>query len=243
MSGTASAAATDLSTEESWSDAEVEHVNERLEGTHPREVLRWAVDAFPEGRLVLTTSLGVGGLVLLHLLRDEGLRLPVIFIDTLHHFPETLEQARRVEAEYDLDLQVYRPAPTRQAFEAAHGERLWERNLDLYHQLTKVEPMKRALVGVEGWITGRRRDQSESRSELRVVERKQTVKINPLADCTRDQVWTFVRRHGIPYNPLHDQGYASVGDEPLTTPVQPGESERAGRWRGEERQECGLHSF
>jgi phosphoadenosine phosphosulfate reductase len=226
-----------------WSETEVEELNRRYEGADPREILRWAVGALPEGRVAMSSTFGVGGLVLIHLLSEEGIRLPVFFIDTLHHFSETLEHAERVRERYELDLRVHRAAESRAEFEARHGPRLWERDEERYHHVTKVEPMREALEGIDGWISARRRDQSPTRAALPVVERSSRIKVNPLASWSLDRVWDFIRRHEIPYNPLHDQGYASVGDAPLTTPVAPGEHERAGRWRGSVRMECGLHGI
>lgn len=214
---------------------------ETLEGADPFRVLRWALGEVTPGRLILSTAFGPGGLVLMHMLRRMEVRVPVVFIDTLHHFPETLGFARDVERRWALDLRVFRSAVSRRAFEAVHGERLWERDVDLYHRLTKVEPMERALLGVEGWITARRRDQSESRSRLSVVEPGRPLKVNPLADWSRGQVWSYLRAWDIPYHPLHDRGYPSIGDEPLTTPAGEDEAERAGRWRGTEKTECGIH--
>lgn len=223
---------------------ELEALNARFERAGPGEILRWAADALPGGKLVLSTSFGVGGIVLIHHLAETGLRLPVYFVDTLHHFPETLELAERVRKRYDVDLRILRPAPDLESFEAAHGPRLWEGNVNRFHRITKVEPMARALAGVEGWITGRRRDQSATRAGIPVLEETEhRLKINPLAHWTLEEVWAFVRVHELPYNPLHDQGYPSVGDAPLTTPIAPGEDERAGRWRGSGRLECGLHSL
>jgi phosphoadenosine phosphosulfate reductase len=103
--------------------------------------------------------------------------------------------------------------------------------------------MRDALTGVLGWVTGRRRDQSPTRAAMPHLELASRVKINPLARWTLDNVWSFIRAENIPYHPLHDLGYASIGDAPLTTPVRPGEHERAGRWRGSARLECGLHGI
>lgn len=208
-----------------------------------RGIIEWAVKALDPGRLIVSTSFGPSGLVNLHLVSEVAPQMPVVFIDTLYHFKETLELADQVRQHYGLDLRVVRPAESREAFEREHGERLWERDLDRFHHLTKVEPMERALDGVQGWITGRRRDQSSSRSDMPVVEVGEHVKINPVAAWGRGDVWRFILEHDIPYNPLHDMGYASIGDEPLTTPTQAGEDERAGRWRGQDRLECGLHTL
>jgi phosphoadenosine phosphosulfate reductase len=222
---------------------EVAELNRRFEGAAPGEILQWAAEAFPEGRVALSSTFGVGGMVLIHLLAEKGIRLPVLFVDTLHHFPETLEHAERVAERYGLDLRTYRAAPSREAFEAEHGPRLWAVDVERFHQLTKVEPMREALEGFDAWITGRRRDQAPTRAELPIVERASRIKVNPIAAWSIDDVWTYVRVHEVPYHPLHDQGYASIGDEPLTTPVADGEHERAGRWRGGGRLECGLHGI
>jgi phosphoadenosine phosphosulfate reductase len=226
-----------------WRDEDVRQINERFEGSHPSDVLRWAVDTVTPGRLIVASSFGATGMVNLHLLAEIAPQVPVAFVDTLYHFPETLEHAERVKAHYDLDVRVYRPAASRAEFEEKYGERLWERDLDLFHRLTRIEPMKQALIGVEGWITGRRRDQSDSRSALAHVEIGDRIKVNPVASWSADEVWLFLRANGVLYNPLHDMGYLSLGDQPLTTPVSEEEHERAGRWRGSERLECGIHGL
>jgi len=224
-------------------DGEIAELNRGFDGKGPADVIRWAAGAGPEGRVAMSSTFGVGGMILLHILHEEQIRLPILFVDTLYHFPETLEHAARVAERYRLDLRILTPAPSRLAFEEMHGERLWEVDEARFHHLTKVEPMQRALEGFDVWVTGRRRDQSPTRAALPVLERTSLLKVNPLAGWSLEQVWDFIRKHDVPYHPLHDQGYASIGDEPLTTPVQPGEHERAGRWRGSERLECGLHQI
>lgn len=222
---------------------EAAELNARFENAYPTEILRWAGAAFAEGRLAMSSTFGVGGMMLIHLLAEEGISVPVIFIDTLYHFPETLEHSERVRDRYGLELRTYRPAPSRKEFETRHGPRLWERDEELFHQLTKLDPMQEALREMDGWITGRRRDQSKTRETLPYVEFANWVKINPLASWSLEDVWSFTRLHKVPYHPLHDLGYASIGDAPLTTPIRPGEHERAGRWRGSVRLECGLHGI
>jgi phosphoadenosine phosphosulfate reductase len=216
--------------------------NRALAGASPREVLRWAVRELPMDRIALVSAFGPGSSVILHFLAELAPRLPVVFVDTLHHFPETLEHVERVRALYDLDLRIYRPAESLAEFEARHGPRLWERDLDRYQKVAKVEPFQRAVAGLDAWITGRRRDQSASRASLPVVEGGDKIRVNPLAAWTHDDVWGFIHLNGLPYNPLHDRGYTSVGDWPLTTPVAPGEHERSGRWRGTGKLECGIHT-
>lgn len=209
----------------------------------PSSIIEWAVETVGRDRLVVATSFGPSGMVNLHLLAGIAPEIPVVFVDTLYHFEETLELANVVSEKYGLDVRIYRPAESRQEFERLYGERLWERDLDKFHELTKVKPMERALEGVAGWVTGRRRDQSQSRTDMPHVEIGDRIKVNPLASWTRKDVWSFIVKNGVPYNPLHDRGYSSIGDEPLTTPTQSGEHERAGRWRGQDRAECGLHTI
>jgi phosphoadenosine phosphosulfate reductase len=216
-------------------------LDRRLQGQDLDTVLRTVAAAFEPGRLAVVTAFGPGSLVVLHELHRLGIRLPVIFIDTLHHFPETLALVEEATGRYDLDLRVYRPAESREAFEALYGPRLWERDIDRYQQVSKVEPFRQATVDLHGWITGRRREQSNTRSDLPIVEGGETLRVNPLVDWTRTDVWRFILDRGVPYNPLHDRGYRSIGDEPLTSPVGEGEEERAGRWRGSDRTECGIH--
>jgi len=208
----------------------------------PRATLRWAIETFPPERLAILSAFGLGSVMINHWLWELGARVPTFFIDTLYHFPETLEHVETVRRRYDLDLRILRPASSREEFEAIHGPRLWERDLDRFHYLTKVEPLQNALADVRSLITGRRRDQSPTRANLTQYEPGRPSKINPLVFWTGPEVWQFVRDNEIPYNPLHDRGYTSIGDAPLTSPVQPGEPERAGRWRGLGRLECGIHS-
>jgi phosphoadenosine phosphosulfate reductase len=219
----------------------IDELSRRLEGREVDEILRIVADSFAPGRLAVVSAFGPASLVVLHKLHELGIRLPVLFIDTLHHFRETLEHVERVKSKYDLDLRVYRPADTRADFEARYGRELWARDLDKYQEVSKVEPFRRATADLDGWITGRRREQSNTRADLPVVEGGPQLRINPLASWTKSDVWRFILDHDIPYNPLHDQGYASIGDEPLTTTVREGEDERAGRWRGSDRTECGIH--
>ncbi len=224
------------------SAATLNGLNHRLGQADVNEILRWAIDTFEEGKLAITTSFGPAGIVILHHLQSVAPDLPVVFIDTLHHFPETLELVERIRQRMDLNLQIYRPAVSRAMFETLYGRDLHRSDVDRYQRLTKQEPALRAARPLEAWITGRRREQASTRAALPILEAgERLIKINPLATWSLDQVWAYLILHELPYNPLHDQGYASIGDEPLTSRVSPGEPERAGRWRGSERLECGMH--
>jgi phosphoadenosine phosphosulfate reductase len=220
---------------------DLDAVNRGLEGASAEAILRWAVENFEPGKLALVSAFGPGSAVQIHMLADIAPDLPVIFVDTLHHFPETLEHMERVRDRYNLNLRIYRPAATRAEFEEQYGPNLWEHDLARYQQVAKVEPFVEATRQLDGWITGRRRDQSNSRTALPPVEGGDKLRVNPLIEWTRSDIWRYILDHELPYNPLHDRGYASVGDEPLTTPVGSDEEERAGRWRGSGVTECGIH--
>jgi phosphoadenosine phosphosulfate reductase len=153
----------------------------------------------------------------------------------------------KAKTQYALNLKVYKTpdVDTREAFAAKYGEALWDSDIQKFHHVTKIEPLQRGLADLEtvAWITGRRRDQAATRADMPIFEQdgQQRLKINPLATWTRKETWTYVAEHQVIYNPLHDQGYPSIGDEPITTPVGEGEDERSGRWRGTGKTECGIH--
>ena len=216
-----------------------------LEGLHPREILTWCLANLPG--VVVTTSFQPGGIVILDLLHELGMRPPVIFVDTLWHFPETLELAEKSRNRFGMDLRIYRPEglTTELEFVDRHGPALWDRDLDLYQEVTKVEPMRRALAetGARSWISGRRRDQGGDRQDLAVLEVSGgRIKANPLAAWTRKEVWGHILSRNLPYNPLHDLGYPSIGDRPLTERADADEGERSGRWKGRGKSECGIHT-
>ncbi|MEM6351578.1 MAG: phosphoadenosine phosphosulfate reductase [Cyanobacteria bacterium P01_D01_bin.14] len=224
---------------------DLDALNQQFEQATPQQILIWCLQNLPEG-LAQMTSFSM--LALTHMLYAElNAPIPVVFIDTLHLFPETLETAEKAQTTYNLDLHTFHAngITSREAFAQRYGDALWGQDVVRFHQLTKVEPLQRALdeLKVKTWITGRRRDQSEQRQDLPIVERDTDgrLKVNPLANWTRKDIWSYTFEHGILYNPLHDQGYTSIGDQPLTTQVQNGEDERAGRWRGSVKTECGIH--
>lgn len=224
---------------------DLDQLNEQFAEATPQEILAWSVRHFPQG-LVQTTSFSL--LAVTHMLyRELAHPVPVIFLDTLHLFPETLETARKAKAAYDLDLRTYSVlgADSRESFANRYGEALWATDVERFYALTKIEPLQRGLdeLNAIAWITGRRRDQSDVRKHLPIFERDEQgrLKINPLAAWTRKNIWAYIFKHDVLYNPLYDQGYTSIGDEPLTTPTAVGEDERAGRWRGSEKTECGIH--
>ncbi|MEO1404574.1 MAG: phosphoadenosine phosphosulfate reductase [Cyanobacteria bacterium J06635_1] len=224
---------------------DIDWLNQTFETATPQEILAWCLEHIPSGLVQLSSF---STLTISHMLKhDLGAQVPVIFLDTLHLFPETLATARQAREHYTLDVHTFhtRGVHSRHAFAHRYGDRLWEHNLDQFYQLTKIEPMQRAFeqLNVKAWITGRRRDQSNSRQQMPIFEldREGRLKVNPLANWTRKALWKYIMENSVLYNPLYDQGYSSIGDEPLTTPVLAGEDERAGRWRGSQKTECGIH--
>lgn len=214
-----------------------------LEGSHPADVLAWAAEQYA-GRITLATSFGVEDCVLIAMAAERGLKLQYFTLDTGVLFPETYELWRKVEARYGVKVHGVLPALSLEQQAAAHGDALWAREPSRCCNLRKVEPLKKHLSGYAAWITAIRREQSKDRANAAVVEqdaRFGLVKVNPLVAWTNKDVWKWVHAHDVPYNPLHDRGYPSIGCTHCTSPVKPGEDPRAGRWRGTEKTECGLH--
>ncbi|KAJ2770783.1 3'-phosphoadenylsulfate reductase [Coemansia nantahalensis] len=230
-----------------FDEAQLAHINQRLAQMTPEQVLSWARVTF-DG-LFQETAFGPSGNVITDMLHaQQAAAVPVIFIDTLHHFDETLDLARRSQARYGFALHTFRPeaCETRGDFAAKHGDELWARDDVVYDYAVKVEPARRAYeqLAVRAVLTGRRRSQKGDRAQLPVVEIEKgtgLVKINPLATWSFQQVWAYLRANEVPYNALLDRGYKSVGDYHSTRPVAEGEDERAGRWAGSNKTECGLH--
>jgi phosphoadenosine phosphosulfate reductase len=225
----------------------LDELNQKFATAHPKEILAWCIEHIPTG-LVQTSAFNIDDIIITDIFyRDLKHPVPVLFLDTLHHFPQTLDLVAKAKEVYNLDLKIYKipDLETREAFAAQYGEALWDKDITQFHQLTKIEPLQRGLaeLGAVAWITGRRRDQATTRADMPIFEldNKQRLKLNPLAAWTRKQSWAYASEHAVIYNPLHDQGYPSIGDEPITTPVAEGEDERAGRWRGTGKTECGIH--
>jgi phosphoadenosine phosphosulfate reductase len=222
-----------------------------FEGQPPREILQWAADQFSP-RLAISTAFGPEGLVILDIaLRKVTPRIPVFTIDTGFLFPETQELIRKIEQEYGCVIERLHPDQTPEEQAAQHGPELYRREPDKCCYLRKVLPLQRKLPALDALVTGLRRSQGKSRESARVVQLQETptghryVKINPLVAWTKEEVWWYIVSHQLPYNPLHDRGYPSIGCTPdcCTRPVQDGEDERAGRWAGTAKKECGLHTF
>lgn len=226
----------------------VEEQASALAGASPEALLEWTVERFGT-RAGLTCSFGGAGLVLAHMLSSIAPQTPVIFLDTDFLFPETVALKDEFTRRYGINLVELHPLLTPAEQAAQYGERLWESNPDQCCALRKVEPMERALQGVDAWIAGLRREQSATRAGIAPLEYHElpdgrpVLKVLPLADWDKRQVWKYIHQHALPYNPLLDQGYTSIGCTHCTRAVKPGEDERAGRWSGSGKTECGLHTF
>jgi phosphoadenosine phosphosulfate reductase len=203
-----------------------------------QEILRFCLDTFP-AKVSLACSFQKEESALLDMLFELEPKARVFAIDTHYLFPETYELWREVERRYDTKVEVFQ-GPSPEELAATHGERLWETKPDLYLAIAKVEPLTRALMDLDCWITGIRRDQSPTRAnaaKLAWDAKHELWKANPIVDWSDDECWAYIRTRGLPYNSLHDRGYSSIGDTHSTTPG----AGREGRWAGTDRTECGLH--
>jgi phosphoadenosine phosphosulfate reductase len=222
----------------------IEAAAKQLEFASPREILEWAFAEFTDG-ITIATGFGAEGAALIDIAAEVNPQLDVFFIDTDFLFPETYELRRRIEERYQIEIRAFKTAITPEAQEQFYGESLWTRDPDLCCRLRKIEPLQQALQGRKAWVTAIRRDQTAARANAQAVEwdsRWNLVKVNPLAFWSKQQVWRHIYQRQVPFNPLHNQGYLSIGCTNCTRAVRAGEDERAGRWAGFNKTECGLHA-
>jgi phosphoadenosine phosphosulfate reductase len=227
------------------SDEEIAAANELLAAAPPHEVLRWAVRHF-HPRLLMATAFGAEGCCIIHLLAEIEPTTTVINLETGYQFPETLALRERIKDRYGIEVEYIHPELTVEEYEAEHGGPLHVHRPDQCCHDRKILPLRRALERLRprAWISAIRKDQTADRGQASVVQwdpKFSLVKVNPLLNWTKKEVWKFITDHDVPYNPLHDQNYPSIGCWPCTRPVQPGEDDRAGRWAGKVKKECGLH--
>src|SRR5438132_3490236 len=230
--------------------SEIRALSAEFEVASPTAVLRWAFEQFGT-RAAIGTSFQGAGLVTIHHAVSAGIGLPVFTIDTGLLFQETLELKRRLEKFFGITIESLVPELTVEAQAREIAPELWKVNPNLCCTIRKVEPLQKKLGSIDAWITGLRRDQSTGRARTQVLELyefdrlrgRNILKINPLANWSREQVWDYLRLHKIPYNPLADRGFRSIGCFPCTTAVFEGQDDRAGRWTGFDKVECGIHTF
>ena len=205
----------------------------------PEAIVAWTLATFP-GKTALTVSFGGGGVVLAHIVSRLDRSVPVLFLDTGFHFPETLAFKERFAGHYGLNVVDLHPA--------TDPGPLYQTDPDRCCHIRKVEPLERVIGNYDAWISGVRQDQSAGRVATAVVEHHEIAgraitKVFPLARWSRADVTNYIKEHDVLYHPLLDQGYTSIGCWPCTRPTAPGEAERAGRWSGTAKTECGLHTF
>jgi len=219
-----------------------EQAGRDLEGAHPEEILAWAARTFGDD-LVVASSMGDE--ILVHMAAKAAPGVNVIFLDTGYHFAETLG-TRDYYADFtDIKLRTVLPLRTVEEQNAEHGEKLHDRDPNLCCALRKVEPLERGLAPYTAWVTGMRREDAPTRTDITVVgwdAKRDKVKLNPLAAWTQADVDAYVEENHVVLNPLRQAGYTSIGCAPCTRAVAPGEDPRAGRWSGTGKIECGLHT-
>jgi phosphoadenosine phosphosulfate reductase len=224
--------------------ADLRAASERLETATPQEILQWAVARFSP-RFTMATAFGPEGMTILHMLAEIDPQTPIFNLDTGYQFAETLELRERIARRYGIEVEMRRPELTVEQYEQLHGGPLYNTNPDQCCFDRKVKVLRQSTVGMRAWMSGIRRDQSPDRAKAPIVgwdKKFNLVKISPLANWTKQDVWGLIVKEDIPYNPLHDQGFPSIGCWPCTRRVVAGEDERAGRWSGTAKTECGLHT-
>ncbi|PRO66025.1 phosphoadenylyl-sulfate reductase [Alkalicoccus urumqiensis] len=218
------------------------HPEDPLKGADT--ILRWAFDTYGDD-LVYACSFGAEGIVLIDMIAGIRPDAHIVFLDTGLHFQETYDLIASVKKRYPaLQIEMKQPELTVEEQAAEHGPALWKRKPDMCCYIRKVKPLEEALSGAPAWISGLRRDQSESRKNTNFVnkdDRFSSVKVCPLIHWTWDDVWEYIQTRELDYNDLHDRGYPSIGCIPCTTAVGDGDS-RDGRWQGSSKTECGLHA-
>jgi phosphoadenosine phosphosulfate reductase len=237
-------------TPSSFRPAELQSLEQQFQTQPTEKILAWAWERFGE-RAAIGTSFQGAGLVMIHLAKEHGLPLPVFTLDTGLLFPETVALKKRLEDFFGIHIESLEPDITVEEQADINGPELWKQNPDLCCTIRKVLPLRDKLSNLSCWITGLRRQQSDSRSGIGILEiyafdettGRDIVKLNPMANWSREAVWKYLRDHKIPYNPLQDQGYRSIGCQPCTRRTAQSEDERAGRWTGFNKVECGIHTF
>ena len=219
--------------------------SQAFEMSSPQDILRWAVDRFAP-RFTMATAFGPEGMTIIHMLAEIAPDTPIFNLDTGYQFDETLELRERIRERYGIAVAMKRPELPVEQYEALHGGPLYETNPTQCCFDRKIKVLHEAIRGKHAWASGIRRDQSPDRAKAPIVgwdKKFNLVKVSPLANWTKKEIWQLIADCDIPYNPLHDQGYPSVGCRPCTRAVLFGEDERAGRWSGSAKTECGLHTL
>ena len=223
--------------------AELATINAQAYEWTANDILRWAFSTY-HPNIAIASAFGAEGMVLIDIATAIWRDVRIFTLDTDFLFPETYELAARIEQRYNIHVEWVHADLTPAQQTALFGPELWNRDPDQCCMIRKVNPLKREVEELEAWITAIRRDQTNARARANKVEWDRKfglVKINPLADWTSDQVWKYIHEHRLPYNPLHDKNFPSIGCIHCTRAIGPNEDPRAGRWSGTTKKECGLH--
>jgi phosphoadenosine phosphosulfate reductase len=244
MSITLSTTAEEQSGVDNKDTARLKEISLQLELSTPQEILRWAWEEYGAG-LTMATAFGAEGCALLAMLADIAPAIHVFNLETGYQFPETLRLRERIKERYGIEVAFVEAEESVREMEARFGGPIYRSRPDECCRIRKIEPLKRAIRGWDAWISAIRRDQTSARSNAGIVEwdaKFGLVKVNPLANWTKQDVWDYIRANDVPYNPLHDEGYPSIGCWPCTRMIEAGQDDRAGRWAGFAKTECGLHT-
>ena len=224
--------------------AELERESGSLEKATPQEILTWAVERFAP-KFTMATAFGPEGMTIIHMLAEIAPSTPIFNLDTGYQFEETLELREQVKRRYGIEVEFKRPQLSVAEYEQANGGPVYKTDPNRCCFERKISLLHQAAEGFDAWASAIRRDQSEDRARAPIVgwdKKFGLVKVSPLANWTKKDVWGLITAEDVPYNPLHDKGYPSVGCWPCTRSILPGEDERAGRWSGFAKTECGLHT-
>lgn len=230
---------------QSYTPEQLAEWSQRLEDKTPQEILQWAVDEFQPHLTMACSFGGPSGMVLLDMISRIDPTVEIFYIDTDFLFPETYATRDKAIERYGMQPVGYKSKLTPEEQAGQYGDQLWIKDPDLCCELRKVEPNAQALEGKRAWISGIRRDQGETRGQAPIVqwdEKFGLVKVLPLVSWLEADVWGYIVKNDVPYNPLHDQSYPSIGCTYCTKPVKPGDDPRSGRWQGIDKTECGIHT-
>lgn len=224
----------------------LDQLNQAFEKKTPLEIVTWAVETFSPS-IAMTSSFGPESSVLLHLVSRVNPEIPVLFLETGYHFPETLAYRDQLAGLFGLkNIRELKADPEKKArVVAEYGGVPYEKNPDLCCQINKVEPLEPVIKEYAAWMSGIRRHQTDFRKSIQIIEEYEggRFKVSPLVNLTSRDAWWYMKEHKIPQHPLYEKGYFSIGCWPCTKPVQAGDDERSGRWAGKSKKECGIHTF
>jgi phosphoadenosine phosphosulfate reductase len=222
---------------------EISELAQRFENSSTNDLLKWALDTF-HPNIAFACSFGAEDVALVDMLVKLRKDAKIFYLDTGLFFKETYDVRDKLIQKYGIQPLRYAPEMTLEEMAKKYGPELWKREPDTCCKIRKVEPLKKALGTLDAWITGIRREQAPTRANAKTVEwdaKFNLVKVNPLVKWTWKEIWDYIHKNNVPYNALHDKNYPSIGCEPCTAPVKPGEDPRSGRWKGFDKTECGLH--